>query len=411
MKWPRARRTGFTLIELLVVIAIISVLIALLLPAVQAAREAARRTQCRNNLRQMGIAEHNYHDINNSFTPAITYKWPNFIPSCCCVPSACRGKPYSPCPCCTKGIIYICCNGHDYHMWLEKLLPDMEAGTAYSRICMNSWMGPPCCEHTCQTFPIPFTAKNITCPCKDPCSASRPGAAVIPSYVCPSAPRLDNPFVDYNEFLCKCFVGACYTGTYFVPQLGGATDYIPNTGYAEGTGAGCMYLLLNNCQRQASPAGPINIFEFHVGVDQITDGTSTTILAGECAGRPEFWLRGKQQCAPGYAWEGFIHHNFGGTWSNWENPFFSMEGTDYSGQFIPGYQPSPTGPVHVPGQPICMINCANLWSANFYSFHPGSSGFLFCDGSVHMLSENISFTTLLRLMTYRGKAPVTDSSF
>lgn len=75
---PFRRRSGFTLIELLVVIAIIAVLIALLLPAVQQAREAARRTQCKNNLKQLGLALQNHHDTYLRFPPGVAMDQPPF---------------------------------------------------------------------------------------------------------------------------------------------------------------------------------------------------------------------------------------------------------------------------------------------------------------------------------------------
>src|SRR5690349_5427710 len=72
------RRTAFTLVELLVVIAIIGILIALLLPAVQAAREAARRANCTSNMKQFGIALHNYHDVHGRFPIAYATDDPTY---------------------------------------------------------------------------------------------------------------------------------------------------------------------------------------------------------------------------------------------------------------------------------------------------------------------------------------------
>lgn len=108
----KSRRKAFTLIELLVVIAIIAILVALLLPAVQQAREAARRSQCKNNLKQIGLALHNYHETYSTF-PAEGDNGP----SNCCAPDT----------------------GHYEHVnWTFRLLPALDQKNAYER-GVNSW--------------------------------------------------------------------------------------------------------------------------------------------------------------------------------------------------------------------------------------------------------------------------------
>lgn len=113
-------RRGFTLIELLVVIAIIAILIALLLPAVQQAREAARRTQCKNNMKQLGLAIHNFHDVYNRF-PAGSYAPPGSV--------AAGGN----------GPLNLTWNDHQFTGLIPQILPQMEQGNLYDSI--EVWKG------------------------------------------------------------------------------------------------------------------------------------------------------------------------------------------------------------------------------------------------------------------------------
>lgn len=142
-------RSAFTLIELLVVIAIIAVLIALLLPAVQSAREAARRIQCTNNLKQIGLALHNYHSENN------------------CFPMGCSSGMWS------LGTYKVKQNFSAH----AAMLPQLELGAIYNAINFN-WGSEDSTSRIC--YMINSTAEN----------------SVIKAFICPSDPNAGQP--DHN---------------------------------------------------------------------------------------------------------------------------------------------------------------------------------------------------------------------
>ena len=146
-------RRAFTLIELLVVIAIIAILIALLLPAVQQAREAARRTQCKNNLKQFGLAFHNYLDVTNRFPPGIQFRgmW--------------DGTPDTP------GATG---DGGTGFAWGSQILPYMDQAPLYNQFNFN----------------VPIANTGIAASVVN----TRLAATVLPMVRCPSdiAPATDN---------------------------------------------------------------------------------------------------------------------------------------------------------------------------------------------------------------------------
>jgi prepilin-type N-terminal cleavage/methylation domain-containing protein len=210
-------RRAFTLIELLVVIAIIAILIALLLPAVQQAREAARRTQCRNNLHQLGLALHNYHDTHGTFPQGIAARAHST--------SACyqNSTHSSLCP---QGV-------GQSTPWLTLLLPFVDETALYN-------------------------AYNMDQKCVSLANSTAAGAKLA-QYACPSN---TTPFVhsyDGVEFGSCDYAGSAgtkasglYTVAYTAPEMG-----VPVAG------SGILFWRNN------------------VRVRDIRDGTSSTFIAGE----------------------------------------------------------------------------------------------------------------------------------
>ena len=240
-------RRGFTIIELLVSITIISVLIALLLPAVQAAREAGRRSQCLNNLRQMGVAFHNYHSTYNQFPPVYVAVRNTILDNSFGV----KGSYDDP----------------NIHTYAEFLLPYLDQGPLYNQI---NFVAP-------YFSPIDLTSIGLQ---KYTANNQTVTATPLSIFICPSTPRTSNPFT-FTWNIQTAPVTCQY----------GATDYGPSCGVSR------QGSLLGFARPQSvNPAnGAMTNNVPSNGIANITDGTTQTALMWEIAGRPDVWNRGQRQ--------------------------------------------------------------------------------------------------------------------
>ncbi|NOX55801.1 MAG: DUF1559 domain-containing protein [Planctomycetes bacterium] len=341
---PRRVR-GFTLIELLVVIAIIAILIALLLPAVQQAREAARRTQCRNNLKQIGIAMHNYHDTYGMFAK------PTILGL-------------------TVG------SGLDIRSsttWELSLLPYLDQAPLYERYDFNQGA---------------YDAVNAPVIVQ-----------VISGFLCPSTAGTD-PLVQYDipagTQIEPSFPGLARNWTF----RGGRCDYEAMQG-VRGDLASIAYAQLGmnvGGSRHGYATWDIRFLDappYSDGgtagrVRDITDGTSNTVMVVELAGRNKLWRVGRPDSTqPDAQIQEWVS---GGGWADPINEMW-VNGRLYDGTSGPDGGP-------------CAINCSNERGAGWYSFHPGGAFSLMCDGSVRFMNQSLSQAVIAALITAAKGEPL-----
>jgi prepilin-type N-terminal cleavage/methylation domain-containing protein/prepilin-type processing-associated H-X9-DG protein len=348
MRRTHRDRSGFTLIELLVVIAIIAVLIGLLLPAVQKVREAANRAQCQNNLKQIGLGLHNYHDTYQRFPTAFKLL-PAPDPS---VPFAGAAR---------YGVSAF-----------TLILPYMEQDNLYQQInATRAALSP------------------VNMPPGNP-AYSTP----IKTFLCPSVPGV--PTAEYSAELAQSF-NNFNIGVTYPPGLNfGRTDYAPDAGMSAdipgiSINAGASII----CQ---PPDGPVRITD-------ILDGSSNTIMVVEDAGRPAWYgSRGiaTQPAIGGYTpVEGSYSANGpapqgGGAWADPLN-YIATNGSDPSGSGIAaggGFDGMPAAPW------TCANGCSN--DSEIFAFHPGGSNVLFGDGSVRFVKNGITMNQMQALLSRAG---------
>jgi len=345
IRWRTGR--AFTLIELLVVIAIIAVLIGLLLPAVQKVREAAARLKCQNNLKQLGLAWHGYHDAYNSFP---------------------RGNLGSWC--------------HDHGSWMFATLPFMEQGNLYQRVVAvvdNGHGGVPYSSYNWDMSAavaagvLPATLPYNRCP-SDGFANGEPHYA---SYSASEGPQcnIGNCGADIFEPNCNAQIGSD-TVPIVPPTWPG---YGPSKAYGDTSDSSqCRGV---QCRGANPDGGPL------IRLTDITDGTSNTIMIGEILPeKTEF-----QRWSVAWGWAGFNTVNQGQTIQpiNW--PIDSSAATG-------GWSSSAgtwTGSCSTtcPGVPPehCLWNWHVTWG--YKSNHTGGVNFVFADGSVHFIGQNINTGT------------------